>query len=480
MNLRCVSLHKKHFLMSSMSVSDCIPKTEEVKNTQRFTVKRYPEKMGYMFKRTFDFILLLLVMVTAFDYVLSQSDSYTIGIHQIKSANFPRKWSRNELSSDFCGGIFRNKQVVIKSPRYPNKYPKNENCEYVFYSPFVCTNEFHIQFLDFQIESSLSCSKDKVLIGTDEVLCGQVIGIMKYKAINGTLRIKFISDETIENKGFELLVTRLPCSLNNSIDDGSFSESSTHSVINIPSSKPHLLPVTQIFPVQRQNNNVVPITSTLENVVANAEVESVPETTIVKPICSSQTQQHAAWPSSSFYPSPLALPVVSPLPSCCTNVYNQQKFYLISPGFPNVPFPNDCLFFIERIHPNICRLRIDFKYFLLGDWQQRQCTHSFVEIDGRRFCGCKSGTIYFTQWGPSPKPIRFANTLRFGGIQGFILEITQEACPYRSVAIQTLPVKSQLVHMNDPRRCSLNYISWLNHNTNQELLARSICIRNHG
>lgn len=443
-----------------MSVFDCIPETKEVEKYAAAYRKKFSEKMGYTFKRTFDFILLPILMVAAFDYVLSQSDSYTIGIHQYRSVNHPKK--HESLNGDFCGGIFRDKQVLIKSPRYPKNYPKNSNCEYIFYSPFVCNNDFHIQFLNFQLEPSLSCSKDKLLIGSDEVLCGQVIGIMKYKATNGTLRIQFLSDETTENKGFELLVTRLPCSLNKSIDDVNSSQSSTHSVINIPS-KPE--------PVQGQNTNVVP---TSRKVRVNSEVENIPETT--KAICNGETQQ-------SFNPS---LPALPTLPSCCINVYNQQKFYLISPGFPQAPFPSDCLFFIERFHPNICRLRIDFKYFLLGDWLQRECTHSFLEIDGRRFCGCRTGTSYFTQWGPSPKSIRFTNIPRFSGIQGFILEITQEECPYRSIEIQSistqnhLPIKSQLMHLNDPRRCSLNYISWLNLNTNPALLARSICIRNYG
>lgn len=431
--------------------------------------------MGYIFERTFDFVLLLL----AFDYVSSQSDSYTIGIHRIKSVHLLKKWSRNEVNSDFCGGIFRDKQVLIKSPRYPNNYPKNSDCEYVFYSPFVCINEFHIQFLNFELEPSLSCSKDKVIIGTDEILCGQVIGIMKYRSLNGTLRIKFISDETIENKGFQLLVTRMPCSSNASIDDDDNYETSTHSVIIIPPTS-QIQPITKIYSVPKRNN-VIPINSQLPE---NIKSENVPETTIAKPtICSGKTQPNRVWPSSAFYPSPLVLPAP---PSCCANIYNQQKFYLISPGFPNVPFPSDCLFFVEKFHPNICRLRIDFKYFLLDDWQQHHCTYSFVEIDGQRFCGCKTGTIYYTQWGPSPKSIRFINRPRYGGVQGFILEITQEECPYRSIAIKAttsqsrLPMRSQLIHLNDPRRCSPNYISWLNHNTNQELLAKSICIRNYG
>lgn len=418
-----------------------------------------------MFKRhAFDSILLLLT-VMAFNVNSYTSDSYTIGIQENKSK---KPWKNSKLSTyelgDFCGGIFRERQVIIKSPRYPNNYPKNTNCDYVFYSPFVCTTDFHIQFLDFQLEPSLSCSKDRIVINTDELLCGQVIGIMKYKATNGTLRIKFISDESIENKGFQLLVTRLPCSSKDS-------------------SKHRLDETTTLIPSESQTididfepkqNNVVPINSVTAHVLHQAS-ETFSDHSIVKPTCISETVY-------------TTMPAIPNIPSCCLNTYNQKKFYLISPGFPNDPqFLNDCLYFVEKSHSNICRLRIEFKYFLLGDWQQ--CSHSFLEIDGRRFCGCKTGLTYYSQWGSSPKSIRFVNMPRFGGNQGFILEITQEECPYRTVDSSSfqkivfskhLTPESPLMHINDPRRCSYNYILWLNSVTNQALLARSICIRNYG
>lgn len=427
--------------------------------------------------QVFDFIS-LFVVIFALDSVSSQiQDSYTIGIQQKRNENplGHSKWSKNELSGDYCGGIFREKQVLIKSPHYPHKYPKNANCEYIFYSPFVCVNEFHIQFLDFQLEPSLSCSKDKVIIGADEVLCGQVIGIMKYKAINGTLRIKFMSDDTMETKGFKLLVTRLPCSLNESTDENVHESmvSSTFQVHPAPALQP---------------DNVITIEPAVVNTISNMDSESVPETTIAKPICSnSQMQSNGIWPYSAAPTTPIA----PTIPSCCINVYNQKSFYLISPAFPNAPqFPSNCLFYVERFHPNICRLRIEFKYFLLGDWQANQCSYSFVEIDGRRFCGCQTGFVYYTQWGDSPKSIRFTNTPLYRGIQGFVLEITQEECPYRSITLPgqrytvsrqpPTPTINHFLRANDPRRCSFNYMSWFNFNTNHALLAKSICIRNFG
>lgn len=429
-------------------------------------------------RRTFGFISLFLA-IFAFEFASTiQSDSYTIGIQRYRSESSPKssKWSKNIQNSDMCGGIFREKQVMIRSPNYPNAYPKNVHCEYTFYSPFVCNNEFHIQFLDFQLEPSLSCSKDKVMIGPNEALCGQVIGIMKYSANNGTLVITFNTDQTIENKGFRLIVTRLPCLVTSNNN-----EFSTDSLPTAP------LPIESFsksaIPEQRKSDVTQ---SQTVNAISKPNFENVPETSIVKSTCFNP--KSIATNNVHQNSVPPVVPSLSALPSCCMNVFNQQKFYLISPGFPNpLQFPNDCLYFVERFHPNVCRLRIEFNYFLLDDWQQSQCTHNFLEIDGQRFCGCKTGFTHYTQWGQSPKSIRFVSGRQNRGIQGFVLEIIQEECPRRSIEslpfqqLNQLPRKNyQLFQSNDPRRCSFNYISWLNTNTNQNMLAKSVCIRNYG
>lgn len=420
-------------------------------------------------KRTFDFIPLFYFILFSVYYVSCESDSYTIGIQRNRSVKPLKdsKWSKNTIFSDCCGGIFRDKQVVIKSPRHPNNYPKNSYCEYIIYSPFVCMNEFHIQFLHFQLEPSLRCTKDKVLIGEDEVLCGQVIGIMKYKASNGTLRIKFISDETIENSGFELVVTRLPCSLNDSTHT-KWNETTTISSISGSRSE-------TIVRHESQPKHAKQVSHISNSTSQTYATEIFPETSIVRPICLSQTQTQ---PNQRLNPKNVT-PI---LPSCCINIFNQKHFYLISPGFPNVPqHPSDCVFYVERNHANICRLRIEFKYFLLDNLMQQQCVKNFMEIDGHRFCGCKTGFTYYTQWGgPSPKSIRFSNTLRYEWIQGFILEIIQEECPYKLNMSNRLASINHLMNANDPRRCSSNYISWLNFNMNQKMLAKSVCIQNYG
>lgn len=409
--------------------------------------------------------------------------------------------NHNELQIDSCGGSYRARQVVIASPRYPNHYPKNVNCDYTFYSPFVCTTEFHVQFLDFVLEPSLNCSKDRVIIGSDEVLCGQVIGIMKYKVKSGVLRINFITDATIENKGFKLLVTRLPCTDSDLPTETIYGEYSTTTNVPIPStnviagsstkleSQNHLgyedfLPDVEVKSNSRPNTNI------LRNNGFDIPPSSIPEEYPItpKPPCTDSTPSNNIWTNIESYPSPFVpiRPIHPSLPSCCANIFNQRRFFLISPRFPNpAAYFEDCLYFVERAQSNICRLRIEFKYFLLGDRQYNQCVNSFIEIDGRRFCGCRSGFVYHTPIGYSPKVIRFSNWPINRGTQGFILDIVQEECPYRSTvdsAAAILPTYSYqpkyLLNIIKPQRCYFDHTQWLRFAGNQNFLAQSICIQN--
>lgn len=384
--------------------------------------------------------------------------------------------NHNDLSfGDSCGGLFRERQVIMQSPRYPNFYPKNIHCEYKFYSPFVCTSEFHIQFLDFQLESSLTCSKDHLSIGSDEKLCGQVIGIMKYKAMNGFLQINFTTDATIENKGFKLLVTRLPCTTADNEIEINVNE---HSSI-VASPKTIAPSYTEVRTTEIPTSAVGREQHLPSIPKKSFHVENVPVTSNYKPVCLSETQ-HNGWRPNRL-PHNNIIPTRT-LPSCCLNVYNQKRFYIISPRFSNsADYYNDCLYFIDRSQPNICRLRIEFKYFLLGNWQNRRCTQHFIEIDGQRFCGCKTGSVYYSHWSSVPKSIRFSIAAGFrSGIQGFVLDIFQEECPIRSThsAIQWQPQNYQ-VSIDDPNRCSAKFLSWIQFNTNHALLAKSVCIRNN-
>ncbi|CAD6215952.1 GSCOCG00004254001-RA-CDS [Cotesia congregata] len=114
---------------------------------------------------------------------------------------------------------------------------------------------------------------------------------------------------------------------------------------------------------------------------------------------------------------------------CCNNQYNSPRFLITSPGFPSLFYSSnyyDCIYTINPL-PNACRLRINFKYFNHG-LDEAYCPNGFVEIDGRKYCGCKTGlTLVVNVFNYQSKFIR----VRYSGYPrtkfgGFVFEVTQE------------------------------------------------------
>lgn len=329
------------------------------------------------------------------------------------------KLSLNGSSNGNCGGVYKNIQNLIESPGYPVTYSSNLYCDFEIRSPYICKNEFHIQFLDFAIEPSSNCVKDRLVIG-NEPMCGTVIGVKKFESSNGRLSIKFITDATNSQRGFRLLVTRLPCiekdTNENEVIDDTTEDLQTSTVDYGP-----CFNVNSSYSVEDPTFNSIPYLP-----VETAARQDIPVTPfpIVVPIN-----------PGPIYPNPGPINPRPPFgipPQCCRNILNHQRFLLVSNGFPSYySQDNDCLFVIQRNSPTICRLRIAFKYFML-DADQFGCNNNFLEVDGQRICGCKTGFVYESQWGIEPKIIRLRTSPgAHRATQGFVLDIMQEQCPYR-------------------------------------------------
>lgn len=361
-----------------------------------------------------------------------------------------------------CGGIFRNTQVLIEAPKFISAHPIcNLRCEYQIVSPYICENEFHVQFLEFSIDSSLDCERDKVIINHSDVLCGKLLGTKTYRSTEGVLNITFVSNSwDSTGKGFKLLITRQPCvevnEKQNEVDSiepilgmsNPFDKDSNwfhHVNASITVENPEYEtghPVYGIPAVEynrtssRQDIPVVPLPTPPPYPFPFPPIEPTTQSPIYPPI--------QPFPPSPYPPTPY------PPQQCCRNLYNQQRFIMFSQGFPAYfVLHNDCTFIIHKSSLNACRLRINFRYFNLEDRTpvpgQIGCFNNFIEIDGQTICGCKSNFVYETQWGLEPKVIRLRTTPgHYINPQGFIFDVEQLDCPFK---IQTADEKENLVRV---------------------------------
>ncbi|KAF5296096.1 hypothetical protein FQA39_LY02730 [Lamprigera yunnana] len=120
---------------------------------------------------------------------------------------------------------------------------------------------------------------------------------------------------------------------------------------------------------------------------------------------------------------------------CCSNDYSSKHFYLSSPNFPyaNNKLP-DCVYHIRKASPGICRLRINFLYFWLGEVTSKGfCNKGFVVWDDRFICGCRTGLKLISSFDSNSvvKTIRLRNDDFANALRGFVLEINQDECPER-------------------------------------------------
>lgn len=336
-----------------------------------------------------------------------------------------------------CGGIFRNTQVLIEAPKFISAHPIcNLRCEYQIVSPYICENEFHVQFLEFSIDSSVECERDKIVINHSDVLCGKLLGTKTYRSTEGVLNVTFVSNSwDSTGKGFKLLITRQPCvdvkenqfevdSLEPSLGMPAASDNDTNCLHHVNAS------ISVADPTYENGHPVYGVPAVEYNVTSSRQ--DIP----VVPLPTPPPPYPFPFPTTQSPIYPPFPPFPFPPRQCCRNVYNQQRFMMFSQGFPAyVVLHNDCTFVLHKSSLNACRLRINFKYFFLDDQApvgQLGCLNNFIEIDGQRICGCKTNFVYETQWGLEPKVIRLRTTPgQYLSPQGFIFDVEQLDCPFK-------------------------------------------------
>ena len=269
-----------------------------------------------------------------------------------------------------CSGVFGSPTLVLQNPGLPGQY----RCEYVLRpaarvpQTSLCLAQF--QFQQFNIQSSEGCAGDRLQVGDQDVLCGTLGGSRTYQFL-GELHVNFFSGGAGTSGAFRIIVTQLGCT-----------------PLNL-APNPHPVPTPPtIFP----------------------PVPTPP--TIFPPVPT---------PPTIFPPVPTPPTIFPTLPQCCSGVYQGQLMLVASPGFPfdNGNEQTDCTYEIRPYSGSACRLKIMFKLFWVG---QEGCG----EVDGRRYCGCKTGTVIRSGFLPGRnKYLRYRRGRNAGG---FLLEIFQESC----------------------------------------------------
>ncbi|KAH0815196.1 hypothetical protein GEV33_007594 [Tenebrio molitor] len=304
--------------------------------------------------------------------------------------------SARNFNSD-CGQVFTKREFIIESARYPSNYPPNYECSYLVKGP-TCPTRFTLQFIDFSLEDSLGCSKDRLEVDTKDALCGNKMGIKEYFSEKGTLILRFVSDADITGRGYRILLTRSPCE-----------------------SQQPLSTTTQTVPKWYTTNNEVEYTTT----------------------------SRPAYDKSKG--------------KCCQTSYSVKKFTLTSPNFPySMSTPAECVYHIYKTNRKICRLRIDVQFFWSGR-PSNNCPEGYLEIDGKRICGCKSDLKLLMSFeGDSPKILRFVSRgYERNSYSGFVMEIVQDECPKKYVPEESqknATAEKKFRFYND----QINRIAWPN------------------
>ncbi|XP_014219172.1 uncharacterized protein LOC106647348 [Copidosoma floridanum] len=120
---------------------------------------------------------------------------------------------------------------------------------------------------------------------------------------------------------------------------------------------------------------------------------------------------------------------------CCRLPTASRRFLLSSPGFPgSVSNTYACRYTIAKASPDVCRLRLNLRYFNFGADSGLYCSHGHLEIDGRHLCGCRTGQ---TLQLPFAEPYAKQLSVTFRGyprnnFAGFLVDVVQESCGYSS------------------------------------------------
>lgn len=108
-------------------------------------------------------------------------------------------------ASTNCNLVLTEAQGEIRSPCYPQEYPKSQACKWTMEAPsgFIV----QLSFLDFELEEVLGCIYDRVTVNTGNTevkFCGLTANGLTLNSTGNVMELSFISDFSVQKKGFHV------------------------------------------------------------------------------------------------------------------------------------------------------------------------------------------------------------------------------------------------------------------------------------
>ncbi|CAI5455008.1 unnamed protein product [Caenorhabditis angaria] len=108
-----------------------------------------------------------------------------------------------------CGGPIYANEGVIQSPKYPESYPPNSDCQWTIQVDE--DSQVAIEIVYFHLEQHKECIYDRLILSesgkekdqSSETLCG-IIETKTYVSKSNQLSLRFFSDNSVQKTGFEL------------------------------------------------------------------------------------------------------------------------------------------------------------------------------------------------------------------------------------------------------------------------------------
>lgn len=150
------------------------------------------------------------VYITVLIYLLEVSVS-SASNGKVNVTDLPQTKSKKTPENfNACAAVHIEKQFTLKSPNYPKNYTANLDCHFLLKGPH-CPTYYQFEFLNFSLDSSQNCTRDRFVVGNQDVLCGSENKTKTYFAANGSLHLRFKTDEGSSGRGYSIKVTRRAC-----------------------------------------------------------------------------------------------------------------------------------------------------------------------------------------------------------------------------------------------------------------------------